>query len=333
MDVPSPDFPQSSRYKASNRSASETENVYPGSSTGRRPSEESNRRRPSEDAYNNRAEEATYGNARRPSEDNYSRRRPSQDTVNLRYEERPRYSPDPPLSLGRPSEEFNRKHSASASMSSDQTTNISNSQREVIVPTKSTIAEEEIEVPYGSVRQNSSMHVGRLSRTSETHDNPSTAGDNSEGDSTGLRSSSLEVGGLSNLSARLRERNRDDEDEDDTWSGQGRSGEEYYDKMSFGRASVASDRSMNVGLRSSGNGAGRLSKGAASSDVESVRREYEFKIATLQNRLASLERELEDAEDRERRLVQSVGSDNNKYLELEKRVEQLQDVSEIRLIQ
>ena len=79
--------------------------------------------------------------------------------------------------------------------------------------------------------------------------------------------------------------------------------------MSFGWASVASDRSVRysgivrsgstggVGGGSSGNT--RTSKmGGSVEDMEGVRRNYEFKIATMQGRIGTLEWELEDAEER-----------------------------------
>lgn len=284
--------------------------------------------------YGNRSEEGEYGGARRPSEDGYSvtsRRKPSQDIVmNLRNEERRRPSPDLIGSNRRPSEDFDRdrdltrKPSSSVSIMSDSTGNVANAQREMIVPTKSTIAEENIEVPYGQGAESDTGRSSRLPSTQERSpdDRTTTFGDTSEGDSPRVP---LEVGGLNGLSARLGE----DEDDEDEWSGQGKSGEEYYDKMSFGRASVASDRSLNLapGTRYSSNGnIGRLSKTAMGNDLESVRRDYEFKIATLQNRLASLERELEDVEDREKRLLESAGSDTSKVGILENQIKRLEDV-------
>ncbi|KLO10315.1 hypothetical protein SCHPADRAFT_906964 [Schizopora paradoxa] len=331
MDVPSPDFPQSSRPKSASGN----------SSSGRRPSEDGYRRRPSEDMYGNRSEEGEYGATRRPSEDAYSissRRKPSQDIVmNLRNEERRRPSPDIIGSNRRPSEDFDRdrdltrKPSSSVSIMSDSTGNLANAQREMIVPTKSTIAEENIEVPYGQGTESDTGRSMRLPSTLERSpdDRTTTFGDTSEGDSPRVP---LEVGGLNGLSARLRDRGADeDEDDEDEWSGQGKSGEEYYDKMSFGRASVASDRSLNLapGARYSSSGnIGRLSKQAMGDDLESVRRDYEFKIATLQNRLASLERELENVEDREKRLRENAGSDTSKVGLLENQIKQLQEAEE-----
>jgi hypothetical protein len=70
----------------------------------------------------------------------------------------------------------------------------------------------------------------------------------------------------------------------------GNRSEDYFDKLSFGRAaSAASDRS-NTGTRG-----GRTS--VANDDHEKLRRDYEFKIATMQSRITGLERDLSDADD------------------------------------
>ena len=53
-------------------------------------------------------------------------------------------------------------------------------------------------------------------------------------------------------------------------------------------------------------------------DVESLRREYEYKIATMQSRLTALERQVADGEERERRLKETVvGGEKVKVLEEE----------------
>ncbi|KAH8115471.1 hypothetical protein DFH11DRAFT_1688560 [Phellopilus nigrolimitatus] len=343
LDVPSPDFPQSSKRSSAPRSAP-TDSGYAGSSRRpsednyRRPSEENNRRRPSEDAYGNRSEDGGY-NVRRPSEDSFnregfatsSRRKPSQDI------DRRRRSPDITLSGRRSGEddrELVRRPSGSISTTSDST-NATNAQREVIIPNKSTIAEEDIEVPYGRERESSSTAVGgRASRSPDTRDrSPDQRADTdgegiTDNEPASARSPQLETGGfggLSGLTARLRDRSMEEEDED-AWSGQGRSGEEYFDKMSFGRASVASDRSAGVGQSSrvsASMNAGRMSKtgGSLNVDVEGLRREYEYKIATMQNRLTGLERSLEDAEERERQLRDRIGdSESVKVLEEEVKI-------------
>ena len=349
IDVPSPDFPQSNKSTFVPRSVP-SDSGYAGSSRRpseenyRRPSEENYRKRPSEDAMGNRSEDGAYSTIRRPSDDSYgreglpaslgtsitSRRKPSQDTVsNLRNEERRRASPEImlPRRSGEEERELARKPSGSVSTTSDST-NATNAQREMIIPNKSTIAEEEIEVPYGRERESTSTAMGgRASRSPDTRDrSPDQRGDTdgepiTDNEPSSSRSAQPEVGGLSGLSARFRDRALEDEDEE--WSGQGRSGEEYYDKMSFGRASVASDRSTGPvsGSRTSASlNTGRMSRsgGTMGEDVESLRREYEYKIATMQSRLTALERQVADGEERERRLKETVvGGEKVKVLEEE----------------
>lgn len=335
----------------SSRSAA-TDSGYGGSTrrpsedSYRRPSEDGFRRRPSEDAYANRSEDGGYGGVgvRRPSEDNFSReslpgssrRKPSQDIVaNLRNDDRRRPSPDITLSGRRSGEDdrdLARRPSGSVSTTSDST-NATNAQREMIIPNKSTIAEEEIEVPYGRERESSSTAVGgRNSRSPDIRDrSPDQRADTdgegiTDAEPSSARSPQLEVGGLSGLSglsARLRDRTLDEDEEE--WSGQGRSGEEYFDKMSFGRASVASDRSAGAGQPSRSSATlntGRMSRSGAFSDVdvEALRREYEYKVATMQSRITTLERSLEDAEERGRRFAESGNDEKTKVLEEEIKV-------------
>ncbi|KAL5504573.1 SPA2 [Sanghuangporus vaninii] len=341
LDIPSPDFPQSSKNINMPRSVP-TDSGYAGSSrrpsedSYRRPSEEGFRRRPSEDAYGgNRSEEGIYGATRRPSEDSFagsSRRKPSQDIVSsLRNEERRRPSPDIALSGRRSGEDdrdLARRPSGSVSTTSDST-NATNAQREVIIPNKSTIAEEEIEVPYARERESSSTAVGeRNSRSPDVRDRtPDFRGDtDGEGiTDSSARSPQLEVsglGGLSGLTARLRDRTLDEDDED--WSGQNRSGEDYFDKMSFGRTSVASDRSAGgaPSRASASMNTGRMSKtgGTYEVDLEALRREYEYKIATMQSRITTLERSLEDAEERGRRFAENDNDEKTKVLEEESKL-------------
>lgn len=105
--------------------------------------------------------------------------------------------------------------------------------------------------------------------------------------------------GLSGLSARLMKGM--EEDEDDGGPG-GRSGDDYYDKMSFGRASVNSDRDRGVG-----GGGTRMPSGRASvaEDQEKMRREYEYKIATMQTQITTLQRDAGDANEKDRKLKES----------------------------
>ena len=197
-----------------------------------------------------------------------SRRKQSQDGVNLSHQRNLR-SQD---TTGRRSEDRQNRefltHRPSESISESTTSN-GNAQSAtsgVIIPNKSTIAEEEIEVPYGrQIRDSSSTAMM------------------DDGDRDGEPESSPMVGGLNGLSARLKQ--VDEEDNVPTRNGVPSTGEDYFDRMSYGRASVASDRS--------------LSK-VPSEEEEKIRREYEYKVATMQNKITGLERDLEDADERGR---------------------------------
>jgi protein SPA2 len=138
----------------------------------------------------------------------------------------------------------------------------------IIIPNKSTIAEEDIEVPYG--------------RSESVPEDVDGEADDVEG-------------GLGALARRL--------GQDPDTDGGARS-DDYYDKISFGRTSAASDRSAR---------GGRVSA-AANEDGEKMRRDYEFRIATMQSRIASLEREIENGDVRARQLEQS-----------DQRIKQLED--------
>ena len=338
LDVPSPDFPQS--LKNNTVRSTPTDSGYGGSvrrpseDSYRRPSEDisSYRRRPSEDAYGSREDENGFG--RDPF--GASRRKPSQDAVaNLRNEAAGRRSGDGDRDLA-------RRPSGSVSTTSDST-NATNAQREVIIPNKSIIAEEEIEVPYGRERESSSTAVGgRVSRSPDNRDRSPDQRD-TDGEiitednnpfAADSRSPRLELkgiggglGGLNGLTARLRDRAAEEDEEE--WSGTGRSGgEDYFDKMSLGRASVASDRSAGPGQqsRTSGNmNSGRMSRAGGSEDSEALRKEYEYKIATMQSRITTLERSMEEAEERGRRMRDEGAEEKAKVLEEEIRF--LRDVS------
>lgn len=181
----------------------------------------------------------------------------------------------------------------------------------MIIPNKSTIAEEEIEVPYGrEVRDSTGTAVDERGRDRDRVSGRNRSRDFSRGTDTDADPDEP-MGGLAGLSARLQQVDVDDDEEEGRMSGAGaRSNDEYFDKMSYGRASAASDRSAGGGA-SRGFG-GRSSVGAE--DQERVRRDYEYKIATMQTRIASLERDLEDVKEREQKASES-----------EKRVRVLED--------
>lgn len=120
----------------------------------------------------------------------------------------------------------------------------------VVIPNKSTIAEEEIKVPYGTDGDDSQDYDG--SDASPVRPTPNRSG--SQG--YGSLGTSLLNGPLSPAT-------------DD--------GREFYDRMSLGTASMLS------------NGAGTLKGREEREAAEQMRSEYEFKIATMQNRIATLE--------------------------------------------
>ncbi|KAF8839446.1 hypothetical protein BDN67DRAFT_953449 [Paxillus ammoniavirescens] len=293
-DVPSPEFhtsprsdppnlPSSSRLGRTSEDRAVMDSGYGSSSLGRRPSEDGfGRQRHSDD-------EVPHGPGRR-SEDIYggeangygvgARRRPSQDIMRA--------------GVGA---DFGRRPSASASIHSDSTgtTNAQSATATsgMIIPNKSTIAEEDIEVPYGreEVRDSSGTAVDDRGRDGD--------GDGFGGTEGEHEHESASMGGLSGLSARLRSQVMGDVMDDDDGGG-ARSGDDYFDKVSLGRASVTSDRSAA--------GASRMMGGRASGlgdEHERLRREYEFKIATMQSRIVTLERDHGNTEQREQELRES----------------------------
>jgi hypothetical protein len=201
-----------------------------------------------------------------------SRRKPSQDGFNLAHQRSLR-SHDTTVrrSEDRHDREF-RAHRPGGSVSESITSNgnAQSATSEVIIPNKSTIAEEEIEVPYGrQIRDSSSTAMlddGDRDRNTD-----------------GEQELPLMVGGLNGLSARLK--HVDEEDNPPIRAGVPSGGEDYFERMSYGRTSVASDRSASK---------------VPGEEEEKIRREYEYKIATMQNRIAGLERDLEDASEKGR---------------------------------
>ncbi|EGO26492.1 hypothetical protein SERLADRAFT_463619 [Serpula lacrymans var. lacrymans S7.9] len=170
----------------------------------------------------------------------------------------------------------------------------------MIIPNKSTIAEEDIEVPYGrEIRDSAGTAVDERDksqeRSRELDMDGVTDGERENGEYANSRSP---LGGLNGLSARLR---GVDVDEDD--NGGARSGEDYFDKVSLGRTSITSDRSAGASGMGSRLFSGRMSVGGE--EHERLRRDYEYKIATMQSRITSLERDLGNSEGREQQLLDS----------------------------
>ncbi len=304
-DYPAPDFPSSSapRNAASSRTSGRMssdrerppDSGYGGSISSRRPSED--RRRPSEIEFNlGRRSEDTF---RRPDDpypprtgdDNLSaalasRRKPSQDITGRRSEDRER--------------DFGRRPGQAPSIASDSTANIPPAQSTtaasaVIIPNKSTMEEEYIDIPYGREGRDSGVttiddRVGDGGRdTGNESEPPDTASDYPS-----PMTSRSPPAGLMGLSARLKEV----EIEDDSAAGN-RSGDELYDK--YGRSSVDSTRSAGGGMGA------RLMRASttAADEREKMRRDYEFKIATMQSQITSMQRDLDESAEHEKRRRES----------------------------
>ncbi|KAI0060487.1 hypothetical protein BV25DRAFT_1827659 [Artomyces pyxidatus] len=209
------------------------------------------------------------------------------------YDPPPPFDPQPSSSRRRPSQDtttgaqdLGRRPSVTSASDSTSTANAQSATATsgMIIPNKSTIAEEDIEVPYGRAGRG----VDRRGSESAAEE-----GDGDDGD--GIE----EEGGLSGLGGLARRLGRAEE-EGEADSGIRSGGDEYFDKMSFGRASVASDRSG--GAR--GGVGGRTSVGAGAEE-EKMRRDYEYRIATMQSKIVGLEREVEDRGAWERKVEES----------------------------
>ncbi|KDQ11966.1 hypothetical protein BOTBODRAFT_113544 [Botryobasidium botryosum FD-172 SS1] len=207
-----------------------------------------------------------YPMTRRPSQESspgsglaYNRRRPSQDTTTS-------YS-------------FNRRPSQDTNAYSPTTATTG-----VIIPNKSTIAEEDIQVPFGREVEDDDDHENesgnaRRDRDRDPRISVESIGTTGNGLTSGGDSPSRTMGGLSALGVNMLTNPMSEED----GAGSGRAGSEYYDKMSLGRASVASEGSTR---------GGRGGRQQSMEDPEKLRRDYEFKIATMSNRIGSLEGEV-----------------------------------------
>ncbi|KAF8972886.1 hypothetical protein BDZ97DRAFT_636030 [Flammula alnicola] len=199
--------------------------------------------------------------------------------------------------------EFGRRPGQAPSIASDSTTTVSAAPAQsttatsaVIIPNKSTMEEEHIDIPYG--------REGHDSGVTTIDDRAGDTGRDIDGDTEPPDSASEYANptmprnppaGRMGLSARL----KGAEDDDDAVPGN-RSGDNLYDK--YGRSSVDSTRSAG------GNGMGsRLINGrvSTSEDTEKMRRDYEYKIATMQTQVTTLERDLDDAAENEKRRKES----------------------------
>ncbi|KAF7362137.1 hypothetical protein MVEN_00559700 [Mycena venus] len=275
-DYPVSDFPNNSPPRNTGRASADrpSDSGYGGSSvSSRRPSED--RRRPSEDR------DRDYPTGGRRSADAYAGRTSGDDNS---------YAPSTTSSRRRPSQDTTRRSDdrdrerdyrprGAPSISSD-TSNLTAQQQSttatsaIIIPNKSTIEEEYIEVPYGrEARESGVSTLDDRDRDRDRNDDlpepPDTASDYP-------LSPQSPAGGLSGLSARLL---KDDNDDDYGRAGSDRDRERDRDRMDM----------RDVG-RSRPN----------EEEAENIRREYEARISTMQTQISTLQREREDADERER---------------------------------
>lgn len=143
----------------------------------------------------------------------------------------------------------------------------------VIIPNKSTIEEEYIDIPYG--------RDGRDSGFEERHGGPGDEGHESASDYPSALSTRSPPAGLGGLAARLKTMDEDDDV-------QGRGGDDAYDKL--GRPVDASRSSSRIT-------GGRTS---VSDDAQKMRTEYEYKIAAMQIQISNMQRDLNNATDAEK---------------------------------
>ena len=312
-DYPAPDFPNNSptrappNGRASGRTSADRPSDSGYGSVSSRRSED--RRRPSEsdsipvgrrseDSFRRMEDAYTVG---RTSEDSYtttfsaSRRKPSQDAAR-RSEDRDR------------EREFGRRPSGTVSVSgtSDSASTANPSQSTtatsgMIIPNKSTMEEEYIEVPYGrDVRESGSTTIDEREPSREPSGDAGRLTDGELDNSSDFPSPLITrspPAGLSGLSARLKGVEAEDDEAVNLGVG-GRGGDDYYEK--YGRSSVNSDHSASgLGTRMA---AGRTT---AFEDPEKMRKDYEFRIATMQTHISTLQRDLGDAGERDKKLKES----------------------------
>ncbi|TFK62244.1 hypothetical protein BDN72DRAFT_848826 [Pluteus cervinus] len=287
-DYPAPDFPSSSPPR-NNRTSGRTsadrpaDSGYGGSVSSRRPSQD--RRRPNDVEYSQpRRSDDSYSGGR-PSDDGYSSRRKISLDNPRRSDERDRDYPR------RPSAASGTTDSTSTATAAQATTATSG----MIIPNKSTIEEEYIEVPYGREVRDSSgtMMDEREGSRVPSRDNGRPSGNvtDNELDSASEYPSPLSPrsppAGLNGLSARLRGVS---DDEDDL----------QPNGFTYGRASANSDRGAPAGI-----GSRLISRASMNDDQEKMKKDYESRIATMQSQISSLQRDVGDSTDKDRKLRDS----------------------------
>ena len=262
---------------------------------------------------------ASLSSRRKPSQDVTARRQMSQDASSRRQgstDTTGRRSTDRERPIRRPS-------APSVSGTSDSAGTVSAAQSAtatsgMVIPNKSTMEEEYIEVPYGrDARESGSTTMDDRDRSRNPSQDVSYLGgiNGDEPDSASDYPSSLSPrsppGGLNGLSARLR--GVDDEDDEGVAS---RSGDDFFDKSTYGRTSAASERSTGISARLNG-------RASVTDDTEKIRRDYEYKIATMQSQISNLQRDLDESAQRERRAYES----EERVRQMEEELQSLRRVS------
>nr|GAT57893.1 predicted protein [Mycena chlorophos] len=275
-DYPASEFPASPPPRGNGRASADRppDSGY-GSVSSRRPSED--RRRPSDD-YGRRSADyngRTSGDDNTYAASNSSRRKPSQDTTKRSDEYRsPRNGGG---SIGGMSDSSNLT-------AQQQSTTAGNT---VIIPNKSTIEEEYIEVPYGrEARESAGSTFDDRDRADADPEPPDTASDYPFSPQT-------PAGGLNALGARLFK----DEDEDDNRFGRDRDRNRDRDRDMSREREMSRDRDRSRDRE-------RMNM---SDETDKMRQDYEYRIATMQSQISTLERQRDEGADRERQMEESEG--------------------------
>lgn len=239
----------------------------------------SDRRRPSDAEPVPQRNEDKHG-SRQIEDTQSSRRRPSQDTTR-KSDERGR--------------EYGRRPSAASGTSdSTATAQATTATSGMIIPNKSTMEEEYIEVPYGREVRDSNGTMGDDRNERGPSRDVGTSGNVSDNELDSASeypspSPRSPPGGLNGLSARLKSMSDEDDDR--------RVNDEYYEKMSYGRTSTNSERMGTANSRTTA----RMSNNEVQ---EKMKQDYEMKIARMQSQIISLQK---DANENKSKGDESVG--------------------------
>ena len=162
----------------------------------------------------------------------------------------------------------------------------------MIIPNKSTMEEEYIDIPYGrDGRESGVTTLDERERAAEMSRDEL----DSASEYPSPMSSRSPLVGLGGLSARL----KGVEDDDELVTGN-KSSDDVYDK--YGRSSVESSRSTGTNAPNA-----RIInvRTNAPEEQENLRRDYEYKVATMQTQIISLQRDLRDNAEHERKRKES----------------------------